>query len=186
MSEVPELDLLPQQGILQFYISADEDMYGCNFEQPTQQDTFRILYFAEVSLNEADLCTDFSFLSAPAEHNLPFTGCSGLEFQLAQAPISASDYRFELFGDNDVAEAEYWEMTSNGGHQLLGYPHFTQDDPRYSLSTEDYILLLQIDSDRQDNLQIIWGDMGIANFFIKQSDLANLNFDRVLYNWDCT
>ena len=33
---------------------------------------------------------------------------------------------------------------------------------------------------------ITWGDAGIANFFIRQSALKNLDFTDVLYNWDCS
>ncbi|WP_427127321.1 DUF1963 domain-containing protein [Priestia megaterium] len=31
----------------------------------------------------------------------------------------------------------------------------------------------------------MFGDAGVANFFIKEKDLRNLNFRDVLYNWDC-
>ena len=46
------------------------------------------------------------------------------------------------------------------------------------------ILLLQIDTD--DSLNIMWGDSGVANFFIKKEDLLNLDFSNVIYNWDAT
>ena len=42
-------------------------------------------------------------------------------------------------------------------------------------------LLLQIDSEDD----IMWGDSGIANFFISEEDLKNKNFEDMLYNWDC-
>ena len=69
---------------------------------------------------------------------------------------------------------------------MLGYPSFTQEDPRTEDSPFD-TLLLQIDSMRgeENNYSILWGDCGVANFFIAQSDLENLDFSRVLYNWDC-
>lgn len=41
-----------------------------------------------------------------------------------------------------------------------------------------------MDSDMTN--EIIWGDMGIANFFINQEDLAKLDFSNVFYNWDCS
>jgi uncharacterized protein YwqG len=46
---------------------------------------------------------------------------------------------------------------------------------------EEAQLLLQIDSDHKD---ILWGDEGIANFFIHPEDLEDLEFSEVLYNWD--
>jgi len=45
-------------------------------------------------------------------------------------------------------------------------------------------LLLQLDSD--DSIDLMWGDSGVGNFFIKDEDLKNLNFSNVLYNWDCS
>ena len=36
-----------------------------------------------------------------------------------------------------------------------------------------------------DDSEIMWGDSGVCNFFISDEDLKALNFDRVLYNWDC-
>lgn len=46
------------------------------------------------------------------------------------------------------------------------------------------MLLFQLDSD--DDLDVIWGDMGIANFFIPPDDLARAEFSRVVYHWDCS
>ena len=68
------------------------------------------------------------------------------------------------------------------GHKIGGYPDYTQNDIR----DEEYeILLLQIDSEETEKNEIIWGDCGIANFFIREKDLKELNFDRAIYNWDC-
>jgi uncharacterized protein YwqG len=36
-----------------------------------------------------------------------------------------------------------------------------------------------------DEANIMFGDAGVANFFIKEEDLRNRNFRDVLYNWDC-
>ena len=66
-------------------------------------------------------------------------------------------------------------------HRIGGYPYFTQQDPR----EEDLPfteLLLQMDSDGD---HIMWGTMGVANFFINKKDLQYCNFEEVLYNWDC-
>ena len=63
--------------------------------------------------------------------------------------------------------------------------HFHTDDPREweEKYQQHDILLLQIDTD--DSLNIMWGDSGVANFFIKKDDLLNLDFSNVIYNWDC-
>ena len=70
----------------------------------------------------------------------------------------------------------------NGGHWMLGYPSFAQEDPRTEDSPFD-TLLLQIDSmqDEGDSYSILW----VANFFIPRANLERLDFSQVLYNWDC-
>jgi len=72
-------------------------------------------------------------------------------------------------------------------HQVGGNPYFIQGDPRcFYPEDEDYILLLQIDSDSYDETHdICWGDVGMGNFFIKPFQLKALDFSQVLYHWDC-
>ena len=50
---------------------------------------------------------------------------------------------------------------------------------------EPYVLLLQLDSEDNNEIEILWGDSGICNFFINQSALSQLDFSDVFYNWDC-
>ena len=38
---------------------------------------------------------------------------------------------------------------------------------------------------RDDGDLIMWGDVGICNFFISPEALKRRDFSRVLYNWDC-
>lgn len=209
--EVPNLEGYPTTGILQFYIARDE-MYGLNYENPTNQTKFRVLYFPEVDLNKNNLITNFDFLPILWDYDdggilLPFLvspsysphrdDCFALSFDMKYAPISEFDYRFEkLIGDEiwDVFEAndralsdEYREKFAEG-HRIGGYPHFTQADFREFLpeNEEPYVLLLQIDCDPGWKISIQWGDMGVCNFWIKPSALKNLDFSEVLYNWDCS
>ena len=32
---------------------------------------------------------------------------------------------------------------------------------------------------------VMWGDVGVANFFIKKEDLERMDFSDVFYTWDC-
>ena len=91
----------------------------------------------------------------------------------------AYDELFESYLETD-------DGCMNGGHWMLGYPSFTQEDPRPEDSPFD-TLLLQIDSmrDEENGYSILWGDCGVCNFFIARADLEKLDFSRVLYNWDC-
>lgn len=191
-AEVPHLEDFPEKGILQFYIAADEDAYGLDFDNPKTQDKFRVIYFPDVSLNE-NIVTDFSFLPAISERWLmPFEGCCQVTCAKKLAPISPNDYQFDLFPlfekeYQEIAE-EYYDKFSIEKHKIGGYPDFVQGDPRefYNQEEEPYILLFQIDSDDSKTINICWGDVGIANFFIKKSDLKKLNFSDIVYNWDCS
>lgn len=85
---------------------------------------------------------------------------------------------YDILEENDEIE----EKLFKAGHKIGGYPNYTQSDVR----GEEYdVLLLQIDSEGTDSQEIMWGDCGIANFFISKKDLEELNFENVLYNWDC-
>ncbi len=80
-------------------------------------------------------------------------------------------------------DKEIGERLFGAGHKIGGFPNFTQSDIR---EVGDYeILLLQIDREGTVKNEIMWGDCGIANFFIRKKDLKKLNFDRAIYNWDC-
>ncbi|WP_151505814.1 DUF1963 domain-containing protein, partial [Staphylococcus aureus] len=73
-------------------------------------------------------------------------------------------------------------------NQLGGYPYFDQIDPRTNdqeLKMYDRVLL-QIDSTRDGNSSIIWGDLGIANILVKSTDLEAMKFDDYMYSWDCS
>ena len=72
------------------------------------------------------------------------------------------------------------DALDGSGHKLGGYPYFTQEDPR---SAEGMELLLQLDSD--DSVNMMWGDVGVGNFFIAPEDLKRGDFSRVAYSWDC-
>jgi uncharacterized protein YwqG len=68
----------------------------------------------------------------------------------------------------------------DSGHKIGGYLYTTQYDPRGE-ECRDWQLLFQMDSDRK----IMWGDVGVANFFIHPDRLRARDFSTVLYSWDC-
>ncbi|MEG4328306.1 YwqG family protein [Microcoleus sp. herbarium5] len=199
--EIPPLDGFPDRGILQFYI-ADDDLYGLNLDNSanadnhTIEDQFKIIYFPQPNFKVENIITNYDFLPQP--ESFPVNGCCGLQFTKKYAPISTSDYQFtqilgseieELFMNSEI-EDEYREISHSFGHKIGGYPYFTQDDARkYSNTSEQKqkldILLFQMDSDANETVDIMWGDSGVGNFFIDESALRELDFSKVLYNWDC-
>lgn len=86
---------------------------------------------------------------------------------------------------NELDETPDW-LPNAFGHKIGGYPGFSQWDPR-DIPKEDHhdILLLQIDTDDIGERGIMWGDSGVANFFISRENLKQRNFQDVIYTWDC-
>ena len=191
-AELAPLEPYPQTGILQFYIIGN-DLYGLNFEDKTKQTSFRVLYFPQVTQDESGLVTNFDFL--PDFDYLPLSESCALSFERKSEPISVDDYQFEakVLGQ-DVPKSRdelykiydaYQELFPADGHKIGGYPYFTQHDPRVQEKYQDqgYVLLFQMDTDLES--QIMWGDAGVANFFVQEENLRERDFSRILYSWDC-
>ena len=189
-AEAPALAPFPEKGILQFFIQ-DDDLYGMDFDDGEAQDAFRVLYFPEVSQQIADLAPaadirdDYELLPHHPENSHPLT------FEIAEEIAPACDYRFaasmgagffEQFGEAEWTLLDAYNAIARAqGHKIGGYAYFTQDDPRSA--ADPRLLLLQIDSD--EALDLMWGDMGVGHFFIREKDLIARDFSRVLYDWDC-
>lgn len=190
-SEVPALPGFPSRGLLQFYIASD-GMYGLDFDEPKRQNGFRVVYHEAISQEAEYLESDFTFLPDFEDVPLSSNVSLALDFSLEEEYLGPPDYRFDQvhpaetlaqFGDDEEEIMDFfYELGSKAsGHKLGGYAFFTQYDPRDP--AENLQLLFQMDSDNKINC--MWGDMGIANFFISFEDLQAKRFDRVLYNWDC-
>lgn len=79
----------------------------------------------------------------------------------------------------DILEKSH--HTTFGG----GWAYFTQGDPRDDDAPKELLLQLDTYMDSDSPVQLMWGDCGVGNFFISKEDLARLDFNRVLYTWDC-
>jgi uncharacterized protein YwqG len=132
---------------------------------------------------------EFKQVGAPEEGGFPIIQEAKLHFSIGYAPVSAEDYQFEKYIGMTAFDffKQYGELYEDTfpslGHKMAGYAHFTQADPRIEKFSDHEVLLLQIDTD--DEHGIMWGDCGVGNFFIKKENLKNLDFSKVLYNWDC-
>jgi uncharacterized protein YwqG len=187
--EMPSMPPFPNKGILQFFIQ-DDDLLGMDFEDGEVQDTFRVIYHPEITKEEKKLSTKFNmlreyeFLPHHPEESYP------LIFSKSEEIVPVTDFRFyEHFGQDffqqfgakewDIMD-EYAKENKAEGHKIGGYAYFTQDDPRKS--DDPMLLLLQLDSD--EVMDLMWGDMGVGHFFIREKDLLALDFSKVLYDWD--
>ena len=193
-SELPPLEGYPTSGFLQFYISTN-DIYGINFDDKQQQTDFRVLFFEESELSNPE--DNFDFLDETmTSENTPLSSPHVLHFTAKDDYVGMADFKggdtpsginiTELIEQTPPVTAKLenfiWNEFIGNGHKIGGYAYFTQYDPREEGEpSEDYILLLQIDSDEK----IMWGDAGVGNFFIHPDDLAMKDFSKVIYNWDC-
>jgi uncharacterized protein YwqG len=207
-SELPTLPGYPEEGILQFFIS-DNDLYGLeeytdpynNEEQFILQQTqnyFRVVYYPEIITDDNLLVTSFDFLPNDDElwGSMPVMKPCRLEFSSRDEFAGLSNYQFKrIFGSNtydflkSITKEESEELfdskiLNKSGNKIGGYSRFSQSDIlELAPEIENWLLLLQID--RAENADIVWGDGGTGNFFIEENDLKNLDFSRVVYNWDC-
>lgn len=212
-AEMPPLEDFPKSGLLSFYIiGADDDfeeLWGLSYENPVDDNGFRVMYFPdhrEESYSEAEQAAIFkeegyrevflpvhSYSGAAVKMNgrpgrsHPLTDCK--EAEEIYGGQFYYDYYADLLGEDSAAFKKLTEAFGSQSHLIGGYPYFTQNDPRLANDPEgefDTLLLqLDIDGDQDGGWSLMWGDAGVGNFFINRQSLKNLDFSRVLYNWDC-
>ena len=204
---------LPKSGMLQFFIRSDDDCFGMNFDVPDEQKDFRVIFHETIdeSVTEAQiLALDIPCMIDEPNDYTPVYRQSAVDFLPTTACLGADAWGFsdvccavirEITGDtvpdNDLysylGDSNYekiYNALQSSGHRVLGYPVFTQADPREDMDEETAAyydtLLFQMDSDSVNGEDVVlWGDCGVANFFINGEALKRHDFDRVVYNWDC-
>ena len=199
---------LPDHGMLQWFISLNPElMYGCRGNYDDQGTGFHIVYHDEIgeSATPAGVPTH----DTVDDMLTPVKRETAIDVVIEQTVMGVSDGRFnQLFFDlvKEITGAEpsdkrwyqyldnddclYYEKElgmKRPSHQILGYPHYTQEEARRSIEVHD-TLLFQLDSqfstiDRK--ALVMWGDMGSGFIFINSDDLAARDFTRTYYCWDC-
>ena len=138
-------------------------------------------------------CRIFCFLngymtiSTPARRSKNRSARSRWSSPPSTMTIDPTDFRFakllpEIAGDDDRSEL-YYEAIRNPPIRIGGYPNFTQSDPREYSQGSNIGTTNLLTVDTTDH--IMWGDCGVAQFFIHEKDLRARDFSNVLYNWDC-
>lgn len=194
-----------KQGILQFW-GTDDPFYGMDSDDISNSDSISVVYYPKIEdfISETDFLEQYSFYTTT--ENFPVSCEQSFKIQTSTglSKISTSDFRFndEFVKKFNAAypEAtieEWYDLKSlkenfdlftnhdNLSHKLLGYPNFTQSDPREG-GYEDYILLFQLDSQGFEDSadEIMWGDCGVATWLIHPEDLKKADFSKVLFYWD--
>lgn len=196
---------LPKNGLVQFFIMDDDDL-GLDYDNPISQKNSRVVYHEKVdytiteeSIKEAGIPN-----SVHDSEMFPVDGEHKLTLQKGTDYMTVNDFRFdkifseaykEVYGKEISDEDNYFKVLDDkendilydklyttNNHKMLGYPYFTQTDPRSESKFSEYdTLLFQLDSDDY----VIWGDVGVCNFFIEKDSLIKKDFSKVLFNWDC-
>ncbi len=203
----------PKEGMLQLFVRADDDVFGMDFDEPASQKDFRVIFHdtvcadvtqeqvKELGIILAEENEEYSpifrtaALSFSAGTDYMNPEVAGFERVFVQAVKAVTGEELDEQGWYDYLEDEdssyMYDELSGFAHKMLGYPAFTQSDPREGMTDEEAryydTLLLQIDSDMAEDRRdyVLWGDCGIANLFINKEALKNRDFSRVVYNWDC-
>ena len=204
---IPRFDPLPNRGMLQFFI-AEDNMYGM------EDHNYAVVYHDSIDYSitkEAVMVLGIKTTLSGSDLT-PVSGEIGIDFAVKEEPMGPADVRCRkklcdiakqlgVARQLNLETPEYgnvWEFLNflpeniqtewesmGAGTKLMGYPFFTQEDPRED--DTQYELLFQLDSQSSKNYksEILWGDSGIGNFFIKKEDLLNRKFQNVFYTWDC-
>ena len=207
-TELPENVLYPKEGLIQFWISRN-DNFGLN-----NKEDYRVIYIKKIEndITNDDILNKYNLLNENNDEEYsPFNKKNtsfALKFEKGISTITSNDFQFEnlvlqtvreLFPDEDVKDLyndldqevfnTLFKAFTGVNHAIGAYPTFTQWYPRNPDEPNAYdITLLQVDSQWEsepNSSQIMWGDCGVAHFFINKEKLENLEFEDVLFNWDC-
>jgi len=207
-SDLPENDLYPKEGLLQFWISRNNE-----FGLGNKKD-YCVKYIKNIedNITKKSILNKYKLLDEEnSEEYSPFNKKNtsfALKFEKGISTITSTDFLFEdialktiheLFPDENIEDLyddlerdvfnTLFKAFNGVEHAIGAYPTFTQWDPRNPEEKDAYgITLLQVESywnNDSNSSGIMWGDSGVANFFINKEKLEHLNFEDVLFNWDC-
>lgn len=212
---------LPETGMLQFFIRPDEMFgidFDHPDVQDTFRVVYHESVDYNISKEEIEKLGVPDSSREEFQDYTPVQEELAVECVQDTCSMSFSDYRFDRMfkevvkelwdvdlGEESIYEAVDYEVMDEieeeyrgdededvcCGHRMLGYPYFTQTDPReYQEEYRVYdTLLFQMDTESRSeegwDYVVIWGDCGVGNFFINRRDLEKRDFSKVLYNWDC-
>lgn len=198
---------LPTRGLLSFFYEPEQMAWGFD---PKHGGSGRVLWSRDdAALERAVLPAGLPDLGRFGSARTEFRE------HLSLPPYSAIAVRaLGLSRDEEEAYVGFcaqWDESAGGGpmHQLLGHPTPIQDemqlevqmvangiymgdpsgydDPRRALlepGATDWHLLAQVDSDEE--LGMMWGDLGMLYFWIRSADLADARFDRTWVILQCS
>ena len=215
-AELPDNDVYPKTGIVQFWLNLKDDQWGMNFDNPIAQDNTRVTYYPEVGAPDTKAALpqiDWEDVGWPI---YPENVELALSFEvIQQGDVILSEDFFDAFVEQwnslypDQTIKSLWDLDDLSDesvtdffddfaefHKIGGKPIFVQGDPRDvrdNLKNYTVDLLTIVSEDVRDpresgnsrNIEIMWGDMGTANWLITPEQLAACDFSQVLFEWSC-
>lgn len=191
---LPPLEGFPADGVLQFFILQDDDLWGIDVDNPQASDV-AVLYRPNSAGTEPMTPNP---PVKPEESNSPFwphetrTNGVALNGTAFTDTMPYNHWMLDAKQDGNVRRPGFdqWEALLESRetgktlvHQAGGYPVFVQWDFRKPDKLDDYdTVLLRLTSDDF----LMWGDVGEANFLIRSEDLAKRDFSKVIFWWDCS
>ena len=227
-AELPENDIYPATGMLQFWINPNDEecLWGFDYENPLSQKNHRVVYYETLGEPNPDApfpnvdwdeggwpIGGFDCESGPLEIEY------GMTFEVREQGVTASGYDYydvfgakwdETYPDELLPEAhenpyknqprrealyeltEPFESEEEYSH-VGGYPFFVQNDPRDEFKElrghTVNLLTIVSESENEENedeeIEIMWGDAGAANWLITPEALAARDFSQVVFEWAC-
>ncbi len=209
LSDLPRmnfLSILPQEGLLSFFYTFDQDAWGFD---PEHKGGWQVIFSPLNTCSRYDLPNDL------AAKNGKYSSCKITFHHSVTIPNSESiymkDFGLNVFDKNygnfyEEFCAEY--SAENIIHRLLGHPDPIQGSmelecqlasngiycgnpegykdsrvPGLRAGERDWCLLLQIDSDEKASM--MWGDVGRIYYWIQRNDLAEKNFNNSWFDLQC-
>jgi len=221
-AELPDNDIYPKTGILQFWLDPTDDLYGANYDNPIAQDNNRVMYYPEIGAPNSGVG-----LAQVDREEGEFPGywpISPLDMELAlsfeaieQGEAVLSEDFFNVFVHQwnslypDQTIKSLWDLDDLSDepvtdffddfaefHKIGGKPIFVQGDPRdFKDNLKNYTanlltMVSEVFRDPQAGprsyphlAEILWGDLGTANWLITPEQLAACDFSQVLFEWSC-
>lgn len=205
LDQFPADEPLPQGGMLQFFAGQDS-CFGIEGASG-RSGGFRVVYHEKI--DRSVTVRQLKPLGIPTHADVeyfPVMESAAVTMEKATAYMGPADIRFDrvfaqafqaVTGEAVPPGKDFMDVLteedvnfldrqfSAGGHHLLGYPYFVQDDPRDDVESCD-TLLFQMDSDWDTGeTYVMWGDAGVGNFFLSLEELKQRDFSGVYYTWDC-
>ena len=185
LAKLPPLEGYPTEGLLQFFI-ADDDLLGLDYEKLAGgSGSFVVRLIPASELGRGRLAE-----ASQSEYTPVSGGYFTVNGVLYDQLPNPKDKDFEVATGLDwYSEDPEFEVMFDYLYEFpqsvygAGWAMFTQEDPRDSDSELE--LLFQLDYEVDNGVQVMFGDGGVANFFITREDLAQRNFHNAAYNWDC-